>query len=64
MELADNEAFLREIAGNGFEQGSKAPVRYFHNDLTATVSRYYWSTEMGLALWLRLFDANEQARLR
>ncbi|MBH1965294.1 MAG: hypothetical protein I8H77_13210 [Comamonadaceae bacterium] len=64
MELAQNESLLREIAGNGFEQGRKAPVRYFHNDLTATVSRYYWSTEMGLALWLRLFDANEQAQVR
>jgi hypothetical protein len=29
----------------------------YHNDLTATVPRYYWSEDVGYALWLRLAHA-------
>jgi hypothetical protein len=32
------------------------PPLLYHNDLTATVSRYYWSEDVGYALWLRLYD--------
>jgi hypothetical protein len=60
--IKDNDKFLRTIAAKGFERVWESPLLYFHNDLTATVSRYYWSPELGLALWLRLFAANEQAR--
>ena len=30
------------------------PPLLYHNDLTAKVPRYYWSQDVGYALWLRL----------
>ena len=32
------------------------PPMLYHNDLTATVKRYYWSEDFGYALWLRLYE--------
>jgi len=29
----------------------------YHNDLTGTVKRFYWSEDFGYALWLRLYEA-------
>lgn len=60
-ELQINEDLLRQVAEGGFSRVWQSPLLYFHNDLTATVRRYYWSPELGLALWLRLFAATEQA---
>jgi len=37
------------------------PPLLYHNDLTATVPRYYWSEDVGYALWLRL--AHDAARI-
>lgn len=31
----------------------------YHNDLTATVKRYYWSEDFGYALRLRLYAAEQ-----
>lgn len=61
-QLKTNEDLLRKLADGGFLRVWQSPLLYFHNDLTATVRRYYWSPELGLALWLRLFVATEQAR--
>ena len=36
----------------------ESPPLLYHNDLTASVSRFYWSEEMGHALWLRLYFEN------
>ena len=52
-------AVLRELARNDFALFRKNPPLLYHNDLTATVSRYYWSEDVGYALWLRLYDEYE-----
>ncbi len=31
------------------------PPLFYHNDLSASVSRYYWSRDFGYALWLKLY---------
>jgi len=50
-------ALLRELARNDFALVRTNPPLLYHNDLTATVPRYYWSEDVGYALWLRLFAA-------
>jgi hypothetical protein len=47
-------AVLRELARDDFALLRTEPPLSYHNDLTATVSRYYWSEDLGYALWLRL----------
>jgi hypothetical protein len=54
-------AVLRQLAKDDFALVRKSPPLLYHNDLTATVPRYYWSEDAGYALWLRLYD--EQAHL-
>jgi hypothetical protein len=49
-------AVLRQLAQDDFALLRKDPPLLFHNDLTATVPRYYWSEDAGYALWLRLYD--------
>jgi hypothetical protein len=49
-------AVLRELARDDFALLRTNPPLLYHNDLTATVSRYYWSEDVGYALWLRLYD--------
>jgi hypothetical protein len=50
------QALLRQLAKDDFALLRKNPPLLYHNDLTATVSRYYWSEDAGYALWLRLYD--------
>ncbi len=52
-------AVLRELARDDFALLRTDPPLFYHNDLTATVSRYYWSQDLGYALWLRLYDEYE-----
>jgi hypothetical protein len=47
-------AVLRELARDDFALVRMNPPLFYHNDLTATVPRYYWSEDLGYALWLRL----------
>lgn len=49
------DVLLAALAADGFAALRQDPVLFYHNDLTATVSRYYWSQEMAYALWLRLY---------
>jgi hypothetical protein len=56
------QAVLRQLAKDDFALLRKNPPLLYHNDLTATVPRYYWSEDVGYALWLRLAD--EYAHLR
>jgi hypothetical protein len=49
-------AVLRELARDDFALIRTNPPLLYHNDLTATVSRYYWSEDVGYALWLRLYE--------
>ncbi len=55
-------AVLRELARDDFALIRTNPPLFYHNDLTATVSRYYWSEDLGYALWLRLYDEYEHFR--
>lgn len=59
---AENAAFLARLASGGFGMLARDPLLFYHNDLSASVSRFYWSQELGYALWLRLYAENERAR--
>jgi hypothetical protein len=54
-------AVLRELARDDFALIRTNPPLLYHNDLSATVPRYYWSEDVGYALWLRLYDGYEHA---
>ena len=45
---------LRQLAKDDFALLRSTPPLLYHNDLSATVSRFYWSEDVGYALWLRL----------
>ncbi len=60
---AEIQAVLRQLAGDDFALLRKNPPLLYHNDLTATVPRYYWSEDAGYALWLRLYTEYEHAHL-
>jgi hypothetical protein len=47
---------LRSLAANGFSGICRNPPLLYHNDTTASVRRYYWSQDIGYALWLRLYS--------
>ena len=51
---------LTDIAADDFSLMSHTPPLLYHNDLTATVKRFYWSQDFGYALWLRLYFENER----
>jgi len=53
---AIRELLLR-IGKDDFAQLHSSPPLLYHNDLSASVSRYYWSEDFGYALWLRLYEA-------
>ncbi|MEA2601383.1 MAG: hypothetical protein QOF89_2375 [Acidobacteriota bacterium] len=53
-DAAEFQAVLRQLAKDDFALLRKNPPLLYHNDLTATVPRYYWSEDAGYALWLRL----------
>lgn len=52
---AQTEALLRVVAKNDFSTVRAVPPLIYHNDLTASVRRFYWSYDFGYALWLRLY---------
>jgi hypothetical protein len=49
-------ALLAELGRDDFATLRATPPLLYHNDLTASVSRYYWSEDVGYALWLRLYE--------
>jgi hypothetical protein len=51
---------LRELARDDFSYLRQSPPLLYHNDLSSSVQRYYWSEELGYALWLRLYLENER----
>jgi hypothetical protein len=55
-DAAEIQAVLRQLAKDDFALVRESPPLLYHNDLTATVPRYYWSEDAGYALWLRLYD--------
>ena len=48
---------LVRIGSDDFAQLRRSPPLLYHNDLSATVKRFYWSEDVGYALWLRLYEA-------
>ena len=48
---------LAYLGSNDFYQLHRSPPLLYHNDLSATVRRFYWSEDFGYALWLRLYEA-------
>jgi len=47
---------LVRIGRDDFAQIRHSPPLLYHNDLSATVRRFYWSEDFGYALWLRLYE--------
>jgi hypothetical protein len=58
------QALLHDVAKDDFALLRTNPPLLYHNDLTATVPRYYWSEDVGYALWLRLAHAYARAPRR
>jgi len=48
---------LTRIGSDDFARLRRSPPLLYHNDLSATVTRFYWSEDFGYALWLRLYEA-------
>lgn len=48
---------LVRLGSDDFAQLRRSPPLLYHNDLSATVKRFYWSEDAGYALWLRLYEA-------
>jgi hypothetical protein len=59
---AETTALLQQLAADDFSLLARTPPLIYHNDLSASVRRFYWSEEFGYALWLRLYFDNERAR--
>jgi hypothetical protein len=51
---------LVRIGSGDFARIRQAPPLLYHNDVTATVKRIYWSEDSGYALWLRLYEATPE----
>jgi hypothetical protein len=54
-EAPEIEALLHELARDDFAFLRQTPPLLYHNDLSATIARHYWSEDVGYALWLRLY---------
>ncbi len=52
-------SLLERLGSEEFAGLRGSPPMLYHNDLTATVKRYYWSEDFGYALWLRLYAAEK-----
>jgi hypothetical protein len=48
---------LVRLGSDDFALLRQSPPLLYHNDLSATVKRFYWSEDFGYALWLRLYEA-------
>ncbi|HSS22647.1 MAG TPA: hypothetical protein VLL54_21420 [Pyrinomonadaceae bacterium] len=48
---------LMRLGSDDFVQLRRSPPLLYHNDLSGTVKRFYWSEDFGYALWLRLYEA-------
>jgi hypothetical protein len=50
-------SLLERIGSDDFALLRRSPPLLYHNDLSASVKRFYWSEDFGYALWLRLYSA-------
>jgi len=55
-------ALLQTLAADDFSAVRRSPPLLYHNDLTASTPRFYWSEDFGYALWLRLYLENAHRR--
>jgi hypothetical protein len=62
VEYARAVDLLQQLAAGEFSQVKSAPPLLYHNDFTAHVRRFYWSEDIGYALWLRLYFESAGAR--
>jgi hypothetical protein len=53
---------LHQLSSGGFARVRSTPPLLYHNDFSASVRRFYWSEDVGYALWLRLYHESERAR--
>jgi hypothetical protein len=53
---------LHQLSTGGFSLLASSPPLLYHNDFTARTRRFYWSEDVGYALWLRLYFEIERAR--
>jgi hypothetical protein len=53
-ELSRAADLLQQLASEGFSAIKANPPLLYHNDFTARTRRFYWSEDVGYALWLRL----------
>lgn len=51
--------WLQRLSQDGFARLRENPPMLYHNDLSATVPRFYWSEDVGYAIWLRLYRSVE-----
>ena len=49
---------LARIGSDDFALLRRSPPLLYHNDLSATVRRFYWSEDFGYAMWLRLYESS------
>lgn len=59
--LAEVRPLLEALSKDGFSPVKLNPPLLYHNDLTASVRRFYWSEDVGYAIWLKLYQ--ESVRL-
>ncbi len=55
------DALLGRLGSGDFALLRSAPPLLYSNDLSATVNRFYWSEDVGYALWLRLYHESKAA---
>jgi hypothetical protein len=55
LSSAEVREWLQKISEDDFSYVLRSPPLLYHNDLTASVPRFYWSEDFGYALWLRLY---------
>ncbi|MGM9425901.1 hypothetical protein [Hydrogenophaga sp. MI9] len=53
---------LQELSKDRFTPVRQNPPMLYHNDLSASVSRYYWSEDVGYAIWQRLYQLGVEVR--
>ena len=57
---AEVHDLLRQLSKDDFAFLRYSPPLVYHNDLTAPTRRFYWSEELGYAIWLRLWFESER----
>lgn len=57
---AETSRLLQDLAASDFAVVTTTPPLIYHNDFTATVPRFYWSEDLGYALWLRLYHERQR----